>query len=95
MNKPNMFDSLIGPILTCGYPWGAEGICYPTGNQIYMYYAQFQMNGKMFPGMSGGPVMDVGNNAIIAVNTAVTGGGPIIVSPLIGLFETLGVEVLK
>jgi hypothetical protein len=84
--------ALRGPIRTCGFPWGARAICYPTDNRLNVYYAQFAIRGILYPGMSGGPVVDDSLQAVFAVNSAVDQGF-VVVAPLIGLFETLGVEV--
>lgn len=83
---------LTGPIVTCGSPWGASpGVCYEALPQVQLFYEQIAMRGTLYPGMSGGPVIDLGNNVTqIAVNTGVA-EGYIVVSPLIGLFETLEV----
>lgn len=89
-NTPNI---LVGPIITCGFPWGSTGICYRLGNQLSTYYERFAAQGIMYPGMSGGPTVDVTLEAVFAVNTAVENGG-VIISPIIGLFDTLGVKVL-
>lgn len=83
-----------GPVFTCGYPWGSDGTCYKTGTQARRYYDMIAVSGILYAGMSGGPVIDSGTGEIIAVNSAVT-DGYIIVAPLIGLFETLGVKVVK
>lgn len=92
--KPNMFRELVGPMVTCGFPWGAEDICYATGEGFSIYYEHFITHGRLYPGMSGGPVLDLATKNVFAINTAVADGG-IILSPLIGLFETLGVRVIK
>lgn len=83
---------LVGPVITCGSPWGAyPGVCYEAMPPVQMVYGQLAMRGSLYPGMSGGPVIDVGRDVTqFAVNTAV-GEGYIVVSPLIGLFETLEV----
>lgn len=93
--KPDMFAYLVGPNLTCGFPWGAENVCYTAGGSLRPYLQHLITDGILYPGMSGGPAVDIGANAVFAVNTAMTEGGGIIISPLIGLFETLGVKVIK
>jgi hypothetical protein len=44
--------------------------------------------------MSGGPVIDAGTGLVVAVNSAV-GQNYIVVSPLIGLFNSLGIREEK
>lgn len=83
----------VGQLITCGFPWGSTDVCYPTG-QGHQYYDGISIQGLLYPGMSGGPVIDRGIGAVVAVNSAVSNGS-IIIMPLIGLFETLGVEVKR
>lgn len=88
--------SIPGKVLTCGFPWGSKFTCYvidkimPCGSQLC------SPRTPLFPGMSGGPVLTITQFGPIlsSVNTGVT-GEYIVVSPLVGLFETLGVEVVK
>lgn len=93
--RPNALDAISPAVSLCGFPWGAEGTCYPTSGEYTMFYSQIYTQGKMFPGMSGGPAVDFSTGAVFAVNTGVLKDGGLIISPLIGIFETLGVEVLK
>lgn len=81
----------VGDIITCGFPWGSKDVCYRTGRGG-QYFDGIAVEGVLYPGMSGGPVIDRGIGAVVAVNSAV-GNGHIVIMPLIGLFETLGVEV--
>jgi S1-C subfamily serine protease len=79
-------------VLTCGFPYGAErNICYGTSD-FSVYFFRLASKGILYPGMSGGPVYDVKTNRLVGVNSAV-GQGFIITTSLVGLFETLGVEV--
>lgn len=80
-------------VVTCGFPWGAEATCYQARG-LTIYFEHLIGGGPMFPGMSGGPVVDVMTGVIFAVNSAVTGGA-IIVSSVVGLFETLNVTVIQ
>jgi hypothetical protein len=87
--------SISSAVMTCGFPWGANFACYPVG-RLEVFFEHLSGPGLMYPGMSGGPV--VGTTPIgplvVAVNTAV-GSGFVVVSTLVGLFETLGVEVIE
>lgn len=93
-DAPYLFFATKGPLLTCGYPYNSAAVCYPTGSQLITYYAQVKLEGRLFPGMSGGPVVDLSTGTIIAVNTAV-GDGFIVISPVIGLFDNLGIPVIN
>lgn len=92
-SHPNAMTLITGPTVTCGFPWGAESTCYVTGERYILSFGQYVTSGVMYPGMSGGPVVDVGARAMFAINAAV-GDGFIVVSPLVGLFETLEIQVL-
>lgn len=81
-----------GGVITCGFPWGAkDAICYP-GQIVALYDFSFAAKGALYPGMSGGPVVDTQYNIIIAVNTAVY-GDLLILSPLIGMFDYFDIKV--
>lgn len=86
--------TIVGPVLTCGFPRGAEAVCYRAGNSYGAYFGQISLPGLLFPGMSGGPVIDAGTGLVVAVNSAV-GQNYIVVSPLIGLFNSLGIREEK
>lgn len=92
MNSPMSIAQLSPALYTCGFPWGASDVCYLT-QPVGTYFGLLEMRGILFPGMSGGPVLDATADGVFAVNSAV-GDGYIIVAPLVGLFETLGVEVV-
>lgn len=80
-------------ILTCGFPWGASDVCY--GAKPLGPYIQFiAMQGLLYPGMSGGPVIEPQFMIVVGVNSMMLDGGAIGIAPLVGLFETLHVEVV-
>ena len=80
-------------VATCGFPYGGdEPICYATGTDFRHYYFQIAVAGTMYPGMSGGPVYDLERGIVLGVNSSVNTGF-ILVSDLVGLFETLNVEM--
>lgn len=80
--------------IACGFPWDSSDICYFLDSKFVTYYDGFATGGRLYAGMSGGPVVDLNRVMIVAVNSAV-GDGYVIIMPLIGLFETLGVKVVK
>ncbi len=92
--SPRQTEQIVGPIIMCGYPYGDSFICYTTNNQISPHYGHFQILGQLYPGMSGGPVIDYAMQRVIGVNTAV-GAGSVFFAPLVGLFVSLDVEVLE
>ncbi len=71
----------------CGYPAGGTLVCTTVTNVKHMNFG-FSANGFLYPGMSGGPVIDEDTGAIIAVNTAVE-NDRIYVSPTEELFNQL------
>lgn len=80
--------------VNCGFAWGDKNlVCYPL---VFIGTEGFQLaaQGAMFPGMSGGPVIDVESGYIVAVNTAV-GGNIMILSPLIAMFDYFGINVVE
>lgn len=79
-------------VVTCGFPWGDGPACLPLLSAIYPCRGQMCAAGVLYPGMSGGPVIDSRNGVLVGVNTAV-GDGYIVLSPLVGLFTTLDVQV--
>lgn len=80
-------------LVTCGFPWGANGVCYKITSQLKQYYFRSAASGRLFPGMSGGPVFDIDKKVVIGVNSAVV-SDQILIAPLVGLFESLDVEVV-
>lgn len=78
-------------LLACGYPEGGALRCSPF-QQRHRTLFFFSGTGYLYPGMSGGPVIDEDTGAVIAVNQAVNEAGEAIVSPLVELFENLGIK---
>jgi hypothetical protein len=91
-NLPNLLNRT-GSV-NCGFAWGDKNLaCYPlvfVGTEGFQLAAQ----GAMYPGMSGGPVIDIQSGYVIAVNTAV-GGSIMILSPLIAMFDYFGINVIE
>lgn len=95
---PNMEHAMakvfaIPRLLTCGFPWGAEDACY-TAEGSQPYFEGIAMRGLLYPGMSGGPVIDPESKIVVAVNSAMAPGGAIVISPLVGIFQTLHIKVV-
>lgn len=87
-------------LMTCGYPYGGKLLCLPIHNPKQFLF-QFKATSYLYPGMSGGPVIDEDTGAVIAVNTGVTigkdyeGDTTVILSPTIEIFASTGTEALS
>jgi hypothetical protein len=76
-----------GPFLTCGFPWGAKPMCsvfQPESN----FYTEVQGKGNIYPGMSGGPVVDLSCGMVVGINTEAI-DGHVVVAPTNGIFGAL------
>lgn len=72
----------------CGFPYGSSSVCYPSLSEVKKYIRQFELKGQMYPGMSGGPVIDIATGKVVGVNSSM-GEDKVFISPLIGLFQLL------
>ncbi len=77
-------------VVACGFPYGGSFFCSPLENRG-QYYFSIGGRGFLYPGMSGGPVMDYATMTLVGVNTAAAEGG-VIISPLIELLSDAGVR---
>lgn len=77
-------------LVSCGYPYGGNLYCTKLTFKHNSFFAK-AVDGQLFPGMSGGPVIDMLNKIIIGVNTAVSEAESII-SPINELFFSLGIQ---
>lgn len=90
--SPGGFYFARGPYMACGFPWGAfPGVCLPF-QPVSNYLFQIKGTGELYPGMSGGPVIDQYTGLVVAINTAVTDGF-VIVAPTVGILGALELEV--
>lgn len=89
---------IVGDILSgertimCGFPNGGRLTCSPF-SQIYPFEFGFVGQGILYPGMSGGPVISVGAERVVGVNTGmmqITNGA--FITPLVEIFKALGVD---
>lgn len=79
------------PVIACGFPYGGEYFCGSFSNRHQMAFS-IGGEGFLYPGMSGGPVIDIKSGVIIGVNTAVIERG-IIISPILELLNNAEVPV--
>lgn len=77
-------------IISCGFPWSGELFCAAVTNRV-MFNFSIAGTGYLYPGMSGGPVIDLTTGKVIAVNTAVN-GTVVILSPIIEIYRSTGVS---
>ncbi len=77
-------------LIACGFPWSGELFC---SNFTHRHQFAFGIAGQgyLYPGMSGGPVIDTDTLQVIGVNSAVINGS-ILVSPIIEIFRALNIK---
>lgn len=78
-------------ILICGYPHNGRFTCSKVKRPTNANF-KFSATGWAYPGMSGGPVVDLSTGKVIAVISAVD-GDQVILSPLVELSKDLGINV--
>lgn len=80
-----------GQLVTCGFPYGDAQLCTP----FFPREPRFVFiggGGYIYPGMSGGPVIDIPSMTVIGVNSSISDGS-VNIAPLIGLFYAAKVKV--
>lgn len=92
--SPTFMYSLSTQLVACGFPWGSKThVCYPLekrkdGKLMKSFALGF--NGYLYPGMSGGPVVDRVSGLVFAVNSAVDPDrDELVLVPIIGLNEMI------
>ncbi len=85
-----------GEVRSCGFPWGGGFSCFPVQKISPCHSSLCVEGGILFPGMSGGPVVmltEIGP-VLFGVNYG-TYDKATVISPLVGLFESLGITVAE
>ncbi len=80
-------------LVACGFPYGGQIYC---NEMFYIDPYSFFMSakGSLYPGMSGGPVVDIETGAIVGVNSA-AGPGFVLLAPTIELIAMFELNVQK
>lgn len=86
-------------LIACGYPYGGKLYCSRIKN-IRQFLFRFSADGYLFPGMSGGPVIDERTGSVIATNFAVTSDNVenptrILINPTIEIFANTDTEMFE
>lgn len=76
----------------CGYPQGQRDVYCSEFSPKQSYFFQVAGLGQVFPGMSGGPVMDAKTGEAVGVISAMSEGAAII-TPVTGILGNFDLEV--
>lgn len=88
-----VFEIYIDPkadLQSCGYPYSGKLYCTPI-HYVEPYNFQMAVKGQMYPGMSGGPIIDMNTGEIVGINTAMM-GDVAIVSLTTNIYDNLRVN---
>jgi len=81
-----------GPYVACGFPYGeAPPACIPFVPVINHFF-MIKGIGHLYPGMSGGPVIDATTNEVVGLNI-LADDGFVAVAPMIGFLGALELEL--
>ena len=78
-------------VAACGFPYGGEFYCVAIENRGQWEFG-IRASGSLYPGMSGGPVIDVQSGYLVGVNTAVMEPG-VYLSPIVELLNHAHVKI--
>lgn len=81
-------------LIACGFPMGGKLSCSRVKGPEHCVF-QFCAGGFLYPGMSGGPVINLRTGKAIALNTAVMDNGQIVLSPYVNIFDSLDAPLDK
>lgn len=79
------------PYLACGFPMGGDKFCSDV--TVIGVGAFFVVGaGELYPGMSGGPLLDESLNEVVGINSSVPKGGLNNFSPLVNIWAMFDIE---
>lgn len=91
--NPAIIDQIMmdpeSQLVTCGYPMGGPLACSKITKVRHGFYSMYYADGWMYPGMSGGPVIDLRTGKVLAVNRGIVESGELIFNPLSDLLSYL------
>lgn len=81
-----------GPYVNCGFPYGeTPPVCIPFV-PVTNHFFMIKGAGQLYPGMSGGPVIDTTMNEVVGLNL-LADDGFVAVAPMIGFLGALQLEL--
>lgn len=87
------FLSKNGPFISFGYPWGGDLMAVQVALAPgYNKFFDIHMIGPIYPGMSGGPVVDVDSGEAVGINHAVDDVG-VLITPMVEIFKGMKIPV--
>jgi hypothetical protein len=78
--------------ILCGYPYGDVLLCKEFHVKQNSYF-MIRGNGILYPGMSGGPLLDKNTGEVVGVNSSVNDPG-IDIAPLMGVLPHFGIRYI-
>jgi hypothetical protein len=74
----------------CGFPMGDKELCIPqlVGPNIYF---MVQVDRPVYPGMSGGPVIDLKDGTVVGIISSTERGGSLM-APIVSIWSAFGIE---
>lgn len=78
-------------LIACGFALGQRRASCYSATLLGMKYTYISARSILFPGMSGGPVIDRSTNTVVALNSYVD-DGRVGLTPLVGILATFGIE---
>jgi S1-C subfamily serine protease len=81
-----------GPFAACGYPLGGSDHCGFFSIVDFTGYRNAAPAIQLYPGMSGGPVIDLNTKHLVGINSAVSQGYSLF-APFVNFFGVFNIEV--
>lgn len=78
-------------VLSCGFPYGKNKIFCTSFRVSGTHFFSIKGKSHLYPGMSGGPVIDMETKKVIGINSYVTEDSSAF-APLIGILSYFGIE---